>query len=93
MRRVSLSHPISKDYCNQDAQKCLFTIPKTLWRWLLRRIMRQMVIKSPADAVEVLEHIASPEARHVLESLASGEPSSRITQEATAAPERIALKN
>jgi Tol biopolymer transport system component len=35
--------------------------------------------------VEVLEHVRSPEARHVLQRLANGAPTARLTQEARAA--------
>jgi WD40 repeat protein len=40
-------------------------------------------------AVEVLEHVATPEARAVLESLAKGAPEARLTGEAKAALERL----
>jgi hypothetical protein len=39
--------------------------------------------------VEVLERMASPEARKVLEELAAGQPEARLTQEARAALERL----
>jgi WD40 repeat protein len=44
-------------------------------------------------AVEVLEHIGTSEARHILESLATGEPTSRVTQEAKTSLERMAMTN
>ncbi|MBV9125866.1 MAG: hypothetical protein JO112_21150, partial [Planctomycetes bacterium] len=40
-------------------------------------------------AVETLEHIATPEARQVLEQVASGLPEARLTQEARAALKRL----
>jgi WD40 repeat protein len=40
-------------------------------------------------AIEVLEQIASPEARRVLESLAAGSPDARMTREAKAALQRL----
>jgi hypothetical protein len=43
-------------------------------------------------AVEVLEHIATPEARQLLEKLAAGTPEARLTHEAKAALERLARR-
>jgi hypothetical protein len=43
-------------------------------------------------AVEVLEHIATPEARGLLEELAKAAPEARLTQEAKASLERLAKK-
>jgi ElaB/YqjD/DUF883 family membrane-anchored ribosome-binding protein len=40
-------------------------------------------------ALEVLEHIATPEAREVLLALAQGAPKSRLTQEAKASLEQL----
>jgi hypothetical protein len=40
-------------------------------------------------AVEVLERVANPEARKVLQSLASGAPGATVTQEAQAALKRL----
>jgi hypothetical protein len=42
--------------------------------------------------IEVLEHVATPEARRVLEALAGGAPGHRITQEARASLERLARR-
>ncbi|HMC90680.1 MAG TPA: hypothetical protein VKI17_14080 [Gemmataceae bacterium] len=41
-------------------------------------------------AVEVLEHIGSPEAKQILEALAQGATEARLTQEARASLERLA---
>jgi len=41
-------------------------------------------------ALEVLEHIGSPEARQVLQALAEGAPGAMLTREAKAALERLA---
>jgi dipeptidyl aminopeptidase/acylaminoacyl peptidase len=43
-------------------------------------------------AIEVLEHIGTPEARRVLQILATGTPEARLTQEATASLERLARR-
>jgi hypothetical protein len=43
-------------------------------------------------AVEVLEHIDTPEARQLLKSLASGAPDARLTQETAASLKRIAAR-
>lgn len=43
-------------------------------------------------ALEVLEHIGSPEARIVLQTMAGGAPAARLTQEAEAALERLARR-
>ncbi len=46
----------------------------------------------PLRAVEVLEHIGSREARQVLQTLADGFPEARLTREAKAALDRLALR-
>jgi hypothetical protein len=51
-------------------------------------------VKNPARlqtlrAVEVLEHIGTPEAQRVLKSLSQGAPEARLTQESKAATERL----
>ena len=43
-------------------------------------------------AIEVLEHIGTPEAQAVLQSLARGTSQARLTQEAKAALERLAKR-
>jgi hypothetical protein len=43
-------------------------------------------------ALEVLEHIANPEARQVLKTLATGAPQARLTQEAKASLDRLARR-
>jgi hypothetical protein len=43
-------------------------------------------------AVEVLEHIGTPEASRVLESLAKGAPGARLTGEAKASLDRLAKR-
>jgi hypothetical protein len=45
-----------------------------------------------ARAVEVLEHIATPQAREVLRQLAAGAPGAWLTREAKAALERMERK-
>jgi hypothetical protein len=40
-------------------------------------------------AIEVLEHIAMPDARQLLQKLAAGNPDARLTREAKAALERL----
>jgi hypothetical protein len=44
---------------------------------------------APVRAIEVLEHIGTAEARHVLTELAKGLPEARLTQEAKASLERL----
>ena len=68
----------------------------------VRRTAERLLAKlnptgSPAQrrmlrAVEVLEHIATPEARAVLESLAKGAPEALLTREAKAALDRLARR-
>jgi hypothetical protein len=43
-------------------------------------------------ALEVLEHIATPEAQQVLKTLATGAPEARLTQEAKASLARLARR-
>jgi RNA polymerase sigma factor (sigma-70 family) len=43
-------------------------------------------------ALEVLEHCRTPEAKHVLQTLAAGTPEARLTQEAKASLERLAKR-
>ncbi len=43
-------------------------------------------------AIEVLEHIGTPEAQEVLKSLAKGAPEARITHEAKGSLERLAKR-
>jgi WD40 repeat protein len=43
-------------------------------------------------ALEVLEHIGTPEARQLLQTLSGGTPEARLTQEAKAALERLAKR-
>jgi hypothetical protein len=43
-------------------------------------------------AVEVLEHIGTPEARQVLETLAKGAPEARLTQEAAESLQRLSRR-
>jgi hypothetical protein len=42
--------------------------------------------------VEVLEHVGTPDARRLLESLAAGAPGARLTQEAKASLDRLSKK-
>jgi HEAT repeat protein len=65
----------------------------------VRRRVEQLLAKeqsSPhlreARAVEVLEHIATPETRELLRKLAEGVPEARLTREAKAALERLAQR-
>lgn len=44
-------------------------------------------------AIEVLEHIATPEARELLQALAEGEPAYRLTREAKASLNRLASRS
>jgi hypothetical protein len=44
-------------------------------------------------AVEVLEHIATPQARRILEAMAAGLPTALVTEEAKASLERLAKRS
>ena len=59
---------------------------------LLAKIERQELSSTTlrqVRAIEVLEHIATPEARDLLKNLAAGATEARLTQEAKAALERV----
>jgi hypothetical protein len=43
-------------------------------------------------AIEVLEHIGTPDANELLQTLATGAPEARLTQEAKASLERLAKR-
>ena len=43
----------------------------------------------PTRALELLEHLGTPEARRLLQTLASGNPSARLTIDAAAALRRL----
>ena len=58
---------------------------------LERRVVTGEELRS-VRAVEVLEHIATPEARQLLQKLADGAPEARLTREAKAALERMKRK-
>jgi RNA polymerase sigma factor (sigma-70 family) len=59
---------------------------------LLRKLESSPQFLQKLRAVEVLEHIATPEARELLRSLAKGAPEARVTQEAKASLERLAKR-
>jgi hypothetical protein len=59
---------------------------------LLAKVERQELSSTAlrqVRATEVLEHIATPEARDLLKNLAAGATEARLTQEAKAALERL----
>ena len=58
----------------------------------LRRLVPSPGTRQSMRAIEVLEHIGTPEARDVLKALAQGAPEARQTQEAKAALERLARR-
>jgi WD40 repeat protein len=94
-----------RDNSSKELQKlgetALSSVQKTLAGKLpleVRRRLEQlleMMSGSPAEqiyrvrAVEVLEQIGSPEARRLLETLASGVPEARLTREAKASLQRL----
>jgi hypothetical protein len=67
----------------------------------VRRLLRKAEVERadlPANrlralrAVEVLEHVGSPDAKRVLARLAAGAPAARLTTEASAALQRLARR-
>jgi hypothetical protein len=60
---------------------------------LLERLKAPSESLRPFRALEVLEHLGTPEAQQVLESLAQGAPEARLTQEAKASLERLAKRS
>jgi hypothetical protein len=58
----------------------------------MRKVATSPERLSELRAVEVLEHIATPEARQVLQTLADGSPEARLTREARAALDRLARR-
>jgi hypothetical protein len=70
-------------------------------RWRVRRLLRKLeaeravlppTVVRAARAVEVLEHIGSPQAKRLLERLAAGAPGARLTADAAAAVQRLARR-
>jgi WD40 repeat protein len=68
----------------------------------LRQRVEELLRRIPAPidsqlqslrAIEVLEQIGTPEARHLLEALGKGAPETRLTQEANASLERLAKRH
>jgi WD40 repeat protein len=53
-------------------------------------VVRSRDVLQTVRAIEVLEHIGTPEAQQVLKTLAQGMPEARVTREASAALERLA---
>ena len=80
-------------------RKALEGEPTLEARKRLEELLAKATDKPPAGetlrslrAVEVLEHIATPEARQFLQKLAGGTPDARLTGEAKAALERLAKR-
>jgi WD40 repeat protein len=71
--------------------------PSLEQRTRIEQLLAQLDPRSPDRlrawrAVEVLEHIATPEARRLLEELAAGAPAAQATREARAARDRFAAR-
>jgi WD40 repeat protein len=61
-------------------------------RDLLAELNAEVRRQRESRVAEVLEHIATPEARRVLQTLATGEPRAHLTQEARASLDRLAKR-
>jgi hypothetical protein len=81
-------------------QKTLFGKPTPEVRRRVQQLLERLKGPVPPGrrlqafrAVEVLEHIDTPEAQQILEALAKGAPEARLTQEAKASLERLAYRS
>jgi hypothetical protein len=85
-----------QDLAEEELSKALAAGPTLEVRQRIERLLEKSdLLKSPERlrslrAIEVLEHIGTPEARRVLQKLAKGAPEARQTREARASLERLA---
>jgi WD40 repeat protein len=100
-REFTVRDRAEKELLEKFAEVATPTLKSALWRKpspearrRIGRILDELEHPKSPDilgrlrAVEVLEHMARPDSRQLLESLASGEPTSGITQAAKASLER-----
>src|SRR5262249_31627583 len=82
----------------KELRKTLASRPSLEVRRRIETLLERVdPVKSPARlqalrAVEVLEHIGTPEAQEVLKNLATGAPEARLTREAKASLERLGMR-
>jgi hypothetical protein len=88
------------EWAEPALRKILESDPSTETRRRVERLLEQLDRLTVAGgrlrtlrAIEVLEHIGTPEARRVLEMLAGGFSGSRVTREAKAALDRLARRS
>ena len=79
-------------------KKALGRKPAPEARKRIERLLEQLTQQTPAAvlrglrATEVLEHLGTPEAKHVLLSLSGGAPEALVTREAKASLQRLARR-
>ena len=87
-----------QDLAEEALSKALAAGPTLEVRQRIERLLEKAdLLKSPERlrslrAIEVLEHIGTPEAQKVLQKLAEGAPEARQTREARASLERLAKR-
>ena len=89
-----------KDLAEPALRKALEKSPPPEARRRLDKLLAEVEGDIPSGerlrglrAVEFLEHIATPEARDLLQKLADGAPGARLTREAKAALDRLAKRS
>ncbi len=81
----ALRKALTAGQASAEARRRLERLLEELKRWSPERLRS-------VRAVEVLEHIGTPEAQVVLKTLAKGDPDARLTQEAKASFDRLAKR-
>jgi RNA polymerase sigma factor (sigma-70 family) len=87
-RQAELAEPLLRKALSGDPSPEVRRRIETLLSKLQRPVKPAGVLRS-LRAIEVLEHIATPEARVLLRKLAGGAPEAHLTREAKAALERL----